>query len=872
MSPDKLPLMLAPLLVALAMAIGPGRFDFFSHGPYDSAVPKPDVLLGYGAGEHETDYMNQDRVVQAIVDSSPAKSKYITYGKSVEGRPLRIVVISSAENMARLDAIRADIGSLASGDAKDPSGVIGRTVPIVWVNECIHGNEPASFESGMWLIYTLTASQEPAIRDAMSKAVVIVNPSYNPDGHERFVDWYNSVATGSTDRNAFELAEPSVVSGRLNHYRFDMNRDRVAMSQPETRQEVAEFQQWHPQVYVDQHGQVQNYFFPPTSMSVNANVDRARYNKWTDIFGRATASAFDANGFSYYVKDVFDLYYPGYLDSWSTLNGAIGMTHETDGPKSLAVMNSDGSVATLREGISKHFTSAIAVIESAAAHGPELLKSFSDYKHDQVSGKMAGKDRFVVARGDRESLDALQAQLASEQILSVVSASEIKVKDARSFWSKANEMIDIPAGHALIIPMAQPQGALAKALLEDKSDFEPEFVAEQMRRRQAAMSDEKYPQADPAEFYDMTAWGLVYSHNLDGWWVQSLPSNAMTPAPTADAPDWSNVLNDSTSVGFAIPPSEDASILAFHLLTDGVRLQSTSREMKVQARTFPGGTFLVFKAANRTSDDQDMIATSLAKWAKNYRGDLVALKTSYPDEGRQGPGSESVSSVRKPSVAVVFGDSSSTSDFGSTWFLLERQLGLPFTPLRKGALSGDLSKYSCILFPEGRYDAPSEALKTWIQNGGCAVILGGGSWAIGDKSLIKLDQVRVGKDKMPGGLPGSIFKAELDPRSFLSFGYPHNGDARIPVAVPLSGDQFYKVKSEGGSVVSLSADEKVNKLLSGWEWPNDTEKNLQGVVWLQDQPMGSGHVILFSEDPTQRAMWPGLNRMVLNAILLGPSS
>lgn len=863
--------MFLALALGCTLTLRGGGFDFYSHGPYDPAIPRPESLLGYSAGQHETDYSNQDRVVRAIVEAAPARAKYITYGKSTEGKPLRIVAISSPENIARLDSIRADIAALASGNAANRAEIVKRTPPIVWINECIHGDEPASFESAMWLIYTLAASQEPALQQMLDKAVVVVNPSYNPDGHERFVTWYNSVATGSTDPNAFEQGEPEIVYGRLNHYRFDMNRDRAAMSQPETRQEVAEFLRWHPQVYVDQHGQVSNYFFPPTAMSINVNVDRSRYQKWTEIFGRDTAKSFDAQGFSYYVKGVFDFYYPGYTDTWSTLSGAIGMTHETDGPTSLAMANSDGSLSTLTEAISKHFTSALAVIGSAAAHGPELLASFADFKQDQVSGKAAGKYKFVVARGGREELEKLQAQLATQQIQSVIPASPLKLSKARSLWLKTDEDAEIAAEHALVIPLAQPQGALVKALVEDVSDFEPEFVQEQLKRYKQSVGDERYPRPEQPGFYDLTAWGLLYAHALDGWWVESLPAN-LAPAAPAPVPSWAGVLANPSQVGFAIPPGEDASVLAFHLLKSGVRMQVTSRPMSVQGQSFPAGTFLIFKARNRADDDgRDLILPAMDKWAKDYRGELFPLQTSYPDQGGEGPGSETVSSVKKPSVAVVFGDDSSTTDFGSIWYLLERDLKLPFTPVRKSILSDDPSPYSCIVFPDGSYDAPSDKLKEWVQRGGCAVILGGGRWAMGDKGFFKLEQVKMEKDRLPGYLPGSIFKAELDPRSFLSYGYPHQGDARISVAVPLDGNRFFRKKAEGGGAVVFSSDDKVAKILSGWEWPEDTEKNLKGAVWLHDEPVGRGHVIWFASDPTQRAMWPGLTRMLLNAILLGPS-
>jgi hypothetical protein len=292
--------------------------------------------------------------------------------------------------------------------------------------------------------------------------------------------------------------------------------------------------------------------------------------------------------------------------------------------------------------------------------------------------------------------------------------------------------------------------------------------------------------------------------------------------------------------------------------------------MKIQGETFPAGTFLILRERNQSDGDQDILLPAVQKWAKDFRGELVALQTSYPDSGRQGPGSESVQPVKTPRVGIVFGDDSSTTDFGSPWFLFEQELRLPFTPLTKRGLSGDISRFSCIIFPNGGYDAPSDKLREWISNGGCAVVLGG-RWAVGDKALLNLDQVKVDKDKSPGYLPGTIFKAELDPRSFLSFGYPHNGDAKIPIAVPMQGNRFYKMKPEGGSVVTFSSNAAVSKLLSGWEWPDDTEKNLQGVVWVQDQPIGQGHVIWFADDPTQRDMWPGLNRMLLNAVLLGPS-
>jgi hypothetical protein len=283
-----------PMLLALAAACVAPKFTFYADGPYDSAIPRPEATLGYNIGEHTTNFRDQERVLQAIVAKTGARVKVIEFGKSWEGRPLRIYAVSAPENMARLEEIRKD--NLERNEGKS---VKTEDPALVWINECIHGDETASFESAMELLYNLAASRSARISGMLGKAVVLINPCYNPDGHERYTVYYDSIATGSPEPGAFETSQPSTIYGRLNHYRFDMNRDRVAMSQQETRQEVAEFLRWHPQVYVDQHGQVETYFFPPNAMSQNVNVDRDRVNKWTDIFGRATGKAFDDHGWTY---------------------------------------------------------------------------------------------------------------------------------------------------------------------------------------------------------------------------------------------------------------------------------------------------------------------------------------------------------------------------------------------------------------------------------------------------------------------------------------------------------------------------------------------------------------------------------------------
>jgi len=848
--------MILSLLVGAFFA-APGPLDFYADGPYDSAVPKPESLLHYGPGEHITNYRDQERVVLAIADKAKTRVRVFEYGASNEGRPLRVFAISSPENITHLEEIRKDHEAIANGVADEST--IKKTPPIVWINECIHGNEPASFESAMYLIYNLAASRSKSITEMLDGVVVMVNPIFNPDGHERFAVYYDSVATGSSDPDAFENGEPSTIYGRLNHYRFDMNRDRVAMSQLETQKEVAEFLRWNPQVYADQHGQVESYFFPPNPMSINANVDRRRLNHWTEIFGKATGKSFDEHGFSYFVKDEFDLYYPGYLDSFTCLSGAIGMTHETDGGKELNKTRSDGSTLTLRDGVEKHFTSALAVIGASAANRADLMASYAAFKKKVVSGEAAGKfKRVVLVSEDPRPLRRLQAQLASAGVKSGWASKGFQQADATNYWDGKRGPATFPA-NSLIVDMAQPQGAFAKSLLEPGSDFEPEFIKSQQNRKKTAPDGEKYPGPDGAEFYDITGWSLPFAQNLKAWWCESTPKVDVTPAMEDSASRGSRAA--PSTVGYALEYTDINDILAvYDALAQDLHGSVTTKAMTLGGKRFERGTFL-FLAGHNDDDLRDKL-TQIGK-KRDVR--FVALTTSYPEDDRQGPGSGSVQALRKPAIGIVFGRSGELSEVGSTWWLMEKKFKLPFAPITAGAVTGDLSRFTCIVLPGRSGVTLGTKLREWLNSGGAIVSLGRPNWALGSSNLVELTAAK-GEAQ---SLPGSLFRAELDDRSFLSYGYPVGKSGKTEIAVPIGGDSFYQLRKEGGSVVTLNSDEKFSKILSGWEYDGDTEKNLAGTVWLQDVPVGRGHAILFFEDPTERAMWQGLEKMLLNAMLLG---
>ena len=837
-------LLSSPMPVALlaGLALLAPKFDFYPEGPYDASVPRPETILGYGPGDRTTVYRDQERVVDAIVAAARGRARKIVYGASVEGRPLRVIAVSSPANLARLDEIQRQHEELAHGKG-DPS----KTVPIVWINECIHGDETASFEAGMWTLYSLVASRG-SLAKALERTVVMINPVYNPDGHERYAVYYDSIATGSSAPDAFEGGIPSTALGRLNHYRFDMNRDRVAFSQPETRQEFRTMLAWGPQVYIDQHGQVASYFFPPEPMSVNPNVDRARNAKWTDRFGRATAKAFDARGLGYFTKEEFDFYYPGYIDTSTTLTGAIGMTQETDGGRRLATERPDGSTVTLRQGAYKHFVSALAVVEATAENGRDLLTDYAAFKRRQCDGTAAGLFKRVVVAGDPRELDRLKAHLAYAGIDSTV-AGAFSQPDAHDYWSDARGKADFPAG-SLVVDLAQPQAALAKALLEPGQSFEPEFTKAQVDRFKG-VKDPLSP--DEAEFYDLTGWSLPYAYDLKAWWCES------TPAIPGEARPRNAGRREASPIGYALRYTDQTDILAVaDALLAGVRGAVTTRAMRLGDQDFPAGTFLFRAERNDDGYADKLVAACEARGidASGSGGRLVPLRSAYPESTRFSPGSASVLALRKPSLAVVMGNGVNLADSGAIWYLMDRVFRLPFTPLASRALTGaNLGRFTCVVLPGGVEATSTGPFADWLRGGGAAVAFDA-SWAVGGGFATL--EARKGES-----LPGALFRAEFAPTSFLGYGYGSKA-----LAAPVSGGRFFAAKD---SAVSFPKDAKQSLLLSGWEWPDDTEKALHGAAFVQDASVGRGRIVAFLGDPTERAMWPGLYKALLNAMILGPT-
>ena len=739
------------------------HFSFYDRGPYRPGIPRPESILGYAIGETNTQYAAQERVMLAIAGAAKDRVRVEDFTTTYERRPMRLYIVSSPENIARLDDIRRDLDRLAdprTTTAAEADAIAARTPPVVWISGSVHGDESPGFEACMQLLYQLAASEEPATLAALRNAIVVINPSSNPDGHERFTVWYNSVSVGAPDPRAQEHDEPWSVYGRFNHYRFDMNRDLIASTQREVQGIMRMMLKWHPMVAADLHGHVSTYFFPPAARPVNANIV-GDPGKWLDLFGRANAAAFDRYGWLYFSRDVYDLYYPGYYDTWPSLNGAIGMTFETDGGGHRGVLwrRADGTLVSLRDGIAKHFVASLATIEATASHASERVTDFVAFRRQAVRDGSTGAMRRIVIVPGRDPGRAAE-------LVSALLRAGIEVRRASTSFSAARAHAYADDGvstrrfdaGAYVVDLSQPQGKVARAILEPTHVLDPTFSRAQIEKFERNQRRGKKAESEGYEFYDVTAWSLPVAFGVESYWTDdvgavagdllSLPAEEPALPQARQQPRRVGGELLSVDIGGGIvagrgatsaylfgPERNGAPRLLYHLLSEGYRVSVSTESIDAGGRHWPRGTYVAHVARNESS-----LGERIDALARESGVEVVGVNSAQAGAGQYGIGSESMVSIPTPEIAIVADEGVSQTSYGAIWFTLERRYGIRFTPIAMSQLGGDLSRFTAILLPSGSYASrvskdAVEHLKTWVRAGGTLVTMGGATEWAADESV-----------------------------------------------------------------------------------------------------------------------------------------
>jgi hypothetical protein len=842
--PNRLLARAAACALALAAAPAPAQMA----RPAD-APPSPAQVLGYALGERFTLSADVDRYLQALAAAAPDRVRYQPYGQTYEGRPLVQVVIARPDVLSRLDQVLAANAELTRPETsvQRAAQIAASNPAVVYFSYNVHGNEASSSEAAMWTAYDLVRDA-PEVRGVLDSVVVVIDPVVNPDGRDRYVNWYRG-ARGSQpnpDPQAREHREPWP-GGRFNHYLFDLNRDWSWATQQETRQRLATWWRWNPQVHVDFHemGYNSTYFFFPATAPINP-IYPPYVLAWAKRFGDANARAFDVHGWGYYTGEEFDLFYPGYGDSWPSLTGAIGMTYEQagHGAAGLAVQREDGDTLTLHDRALHHWTTSEATLRAAMAGKTQLL---NDYASNARTAGAGEQDFLLVPGTDPTRAEALVAHLRTEGV-------EVERAGA-AFGARATPEAVFPArsqfpAGTYRVRARQRMGRLAVTLLQQETPLRANFS------------------------YDISAWSLPYAYGVAAYRVAPGLAGSWTPVP-APSPASAAPPAPAAYAWLVLPgAAETGAVVRF--LEAGGRARVLTKPATFGGRRWPAGTWFI-PARGGDSAQARAARAGLGAYA-------VGVSTGHSEEGID-LGSENVLNVRRQKVAVVAGEGVDPTSFGALWFYLDQQLGMRFDALDAPDLArADLSRYDVIVLPDASQrvvKGAEDALKQFVQHGGRLIALAGGAEAVAPIAEIKVrepakDSTNARARFLAGReererqewrqeVPGAIFSVSLDPAHPLAFGAGQDFDPGRTFVL----HQGTTVFEPGENIETVAYFAPAPQRISGVISPENARRLGQG-GWLVSKRMGQGSVVLFADDPLFRLFWRSTQPLLLNAILLGP--
>lgn len=862
------------------------KAEFWPGASYDPSIPAHQSILGYGPGERITSHANIVRYLEALAEAAPRRMKVFDYGKTWEGRRLIYAAIGSESNMARLDSLKASMQRLADPRKTPPAEakkLMANLPAVVWLGYGVHGNEISSPDAALLTAYHLLAARNDAlVKTALDNAVVLIDPLQNPDGRERFVRHFEQSEGIEPDPFplALEHTEPWP-GGRTNHYHFDMNRDWFALTQPETRGRVRTLLEWYPLVFVDLHemGSDSTYYFAPEALPYNPHLT-AEQRASLDWFGKNNARWFDHFGFSYFTREVYDAFYPGYGASWPSYYGSIAMTYEQASARGLLIRRSDETLLHFRDTVRQHFVASVATVETAAKQRAQLLENFYRYRQTAIEegGREAVRAYILPRRGDGAAADKLADLLAAQGV-------EVK----RATGAFRNGGVEFPAG-SYVIPLAQPAKRLIRTLLDQQVSMDQEFLAEQERRRKKKLGH---------EIYDVTAWSLPLLFNVEAVAAASAPEGNFEEVKAGALPR-GKVTGGKAEVAYLALWGTAAGRLLTAALREGFRVHTTNKSFRQNGREFPRGT-LIF----RVKENPETLHAAIERLAASSGAEVVATNSGWVDDGVNF-GSRHVVHIRKPAVAIAWDQGVGAYSAGHARFVLERQYHYPTTPVRTQLLGpADLSRFDVLILPDGNYanvfggEAPQK-IKDWVNAGGTLVAIGGAlNWLTDAKVGLlattrenlpretdppKKEEPKEGRvpgkildkpedyekaiqpeDSPPDPAPGAIVTADIDPDHWVTVGAPATVNALV------AGNTIWTPIRLDKGVNAAVFQEPDKAPASGYLW-EENRKLLGRKPLLMVQRHGRGHVVAFSADPNYRAYLDGMNTLFLNAVFRGPAN
>ena len=799
---------------------------------YNDNIPTPKDIIGHEVGEW---HVTHDKLVEymKVLAKSSDRITLEDRGRTFEGRPLLLLTITSPNNHSRIDNIR----KRHIEGTNDSSLDITNDPIIVYQGFSIHGNEPSGSNAALAVAYYLAASTSSATEDLLNNTVILFDPSFNPDGLQRFAYWANTnksknINPDSNDREYFEVWP----RGRTNHYWFDMNRDWLPVQLPESRARIASFHKWLPNILTDHHemGSNSTFFFQPGIPSRTHPLTPQLNQDLTKEIGTYHAKALDKIGSQYYSEESYDDFYYGKGSTFPDINGSIGILFEQGSSRGHAQETSNG-VLTFPFTIRNQYTAAMSTLQAAKTMRVKILKYQQDFYKKARNESSKAK---AIVFGDHK--DAAKSYHLAE----VLKRHQVTIHEVKSDFRADGKKFR--KGYSYVVPMNQKNQKLVKAMFDVRTSFKDSL------------------------FYDVSAWTFNHSFGVD--YAENISLNNAGPEIKTLKINEGSVSKKS-NVGYLMPWNEYYTPKALNaILQKGLRAKVSMKNFNNGGNSYDYGTIQI-PVQNQKLDSQELY-DFLKTVANESHLEINGVSTGLNDGIDLG--SNNFKNISLPKVAMLVGNGVNVSDPGEIWHLFDQRYDMHVTKLDMIYFNRiDISKYTVIIAPNSRgLDKKSiEKLQKWVRDGGTLIgYRSAAKWLKSNKfinfefvtsNIDTIKDVSFEAKSLKNGaqvIGGAIFEATIDRSHPINFGYKND-----KIALFRNTTLFMKAdkKSYNNPIQYTN-----NPLLSGYI-SKENAKVIKNTVPFKVQRMGRGRVLVFTDNTNFRAFWYGTNKLLMNAVFFG---
>ncbi len=817
---------------------------FFPKKQLNPAIPTPEQFLGYAVGSHHT---RHDKLVEYMHELDRVSDRVTVQkiGETNEHREQIIVTISFPENIKRLEEIRKE--HLTITDPNKPMPDTKKAPAIIWLGYNVHGNEPSGGEASILTAYYLTATEDPEALGWLKDAVFLMEPVINPDGRDRHTNWANMhkgepMVADANDREHNE-AWPG---GRTNHYWFDLNRDWYLAVNVESRNRLAFYHQWLPNVVTDFHemGTNASHFFEPTKENAeNPLVPKSVYRDLNSKFAKYFEQAMNEIGSLYYTKESFDNFYPGYGSSYPDMEGGLGLLFEQASSRGHVQESQNGDL-TFGFTVRNQLVNALATVRASLVEKENLLKHQRNFFSETIAqGQKFATKAYLVGDANDQSRNRAFWDLLLQHNIEFYHLTDDVTENGSTFKK----------GKAVVIPSAQPQFLMVRSIFDRPTTF-----------------------ADSL-FYDASAWNLALAYGLPHTELKGSFKKGARITKTDLKPTPAPLIK--SEYAYLIDWTDYYAPKALNQLLNNQILTKTSfKKFSIGGKEYGHGTLLVSVQKQQLNSEE--LFQKLKQISQSTGVTIESVSTGFSTTGID-LGSNSFQAVKKPQAMMLVGGGVSASEAGEVWHLLDTKIGMPITKVEVYNFARlNINRYNTIVLVGGNYaalDKPStQKLKAWVSNGGTLITLKTGTeWAVkqeivkeklreakpdSSRSKVRINYEDVQASEGAKQTGGGIFEAELDITSPIGFGYTSK-----KMAIYRNNNTVLERSTGAANSVLVYTQ---NPRITGYVHP-ESLKRISNSAAININYEGSGRAILFSDDPNFRGTWFGTNKLFLNALFFG---